>query len=369
MAEPRARKAAAKAANEMPGAAPLPVETISGRVPELSPAHAQALREFFDEPRYWLLSDDGLLRLGSGHAVEGTFALDADGMRLAVRFDAPSSPAPKDDLRWNDHVGRSRLLAWSLAHETQLARLSDGLGVALLPVADDGAGSDGVWLDFSIEDEPAQQGGDDADTSAPVVAARGMLRLPASWLPRLAARAEAHYAGEPPPPLGRWRETPAPVSILFAIPDVAARDWRALRPGDVVVAGRSGKPPAFEAHASRHRWPLAQAPGGWSVAGGAQPIPGTQESKMTETETETDAGTAAAPEDPARNLPVRVAFELGRLELSLGELADLQPGYVFNLPSHLVGANVVIRANGRDAGRGEVVAVGDTLGVRLLSWS
>ena len=33
------------------------------------------------------------------------------------------------------------------------------------------------------------------------------------------------------------------------------------------------------------------------------------------------------------------------------------------------GANVTIRANGRVAGQGELVAVGDTLGVRLLSWS
>ncbi len=71
----------------------------------------------------------------------------------------------------------------------------------------------------------------------------------------------------------------------------------------------------------------------------------------------------------ARSLPVRLEFELGQLEVSLGELAALQPGYVFNLPAHLEGANVVIRANGRSTGRGEVVAVGDTLGVRLLSWS
>ena len=84
---------------------------------------------------------------------------------------------------------------------------------------------------------------------------------------------------------------------------------------------------------------------------------------------ENDESAATAGEDPARSLPVRVEFEIGQVELSLGELADLQPGYVFALPAHLEGANVVIRANGRASGRGEVVAVGDTLGVRLLSWS
>ena len=35
----------------------------------------------------------------------------------------------------------------------------------------------------------------------------------------------------------------------------------------------------------------------------------------------------------------------------------------------LEGANVTIRANGQAVGRGEVVAVGDTLGVRLLWWN
>ena len=55
--------------------------------------------------------------------------------------------------------------------------------------------------------------------------------------------------------------------------------------------------------------------------------------------------------------------------LRLSDIAGLQPGYVFALPAHLEGANVTIRANGRVAGQGELVAVGDTLGVRLLSWS
>jgi len=77
----------------------------------------------------------------------------------------------------------------------------------------------------------------------------------------------------------------------------------------------------------------------------------------------------AAAEDPAGRLPVEVEFEVGKLELRLGEIAALQPGYVFALPVHLEGANVTIRANGRVAGQGELVAVGDTLGVRLLSWS
>ena len=84
---------------------------------------------------------------------------------------------------------------------------------------------------------------------------------------------------------------------------------------------------------------------------------------------EATAADGAATPDPVSGLPVQVQFELGRLEVALSDLAQLQPGYVFALPAHLQGANVAIRANGREVGRGELVAVGDTLGVRLVGWS
>lgn len=81
-------------------------------------------------------------------------------------------------------------------------------------------------------------------------------------------------------------------------------------------------------------------------------------------------GEPAEPRPPtAHNLPVQVDFHLGSMQLTVGELANLQPGYVFTLPVQVEGANVDIRANGQRVGRGELVAVGDTLGVRLVSWS
>ena len=92
---------------------------------------------------------------------------------------------------------------------------------------------------------------------------------------------------------------------------------------------------------------------------------------MSDTDMPDPAGADAPPSaaDPTAQLPVDIALELGTVELRLDELAGLQPGYVFGLPAHLEGANVTIRANGRVAGRGELVAVGETLGVRLIGWS
>lgn len=349
---------------------------LRGRVPALSPAHADALRVFFAHPRHWQLRDGGVLRFDAGRgdgeshadARGNAFALDADGMRLALRFDAGTESDPGDGLRWNDHVGRSRVLAWSLAHETRLMRLSDALGVSLLPLVDDGDGDEsGVWLDFTIDDYA------DDESQTPVAQTRGALRVPADWLVPLAQRAEAPFAGDPAPPLGPWRALPATVSLVFTIPALAGRDWRNLRPGDAIVVGRSARPPSLQAQAAGRAWPLSSTSSGWRVEGAAQPLPPILPSPLLEktkmSDNDESATATAAVEDPARSLPVRVEFEIGQVELSLGELADLQPGYVFALPANLEGANVVIRANGRASGRGEVVAVGDTLGVRLLSWT
>lgn len=69
----------------------------------------------------------------------------------------------------------------------------------------------------------------------------------------------------------------------------------------------------------------------------------------------------------ADNIPVSLDFDLGNLALPLGELAALKPGYVFELPGGLEKVRVVIRANGTRVGVGELVAVGDVLGVQLVA--
>lgn len=346
---------------------PIAAEPLRGRIPSLLPAQADALRYFFAAPERWTLRDGGVLRFSAGHA-DGTgepFELEADGVRLALRLE-PADAARGDGLRWSDYQGRSRLLAWALAHEAALMRLSDALGVSLLPVEPDpqrdphGSIRDpDLWLSFAVEET---DGG----------ALRGALRLPASWIDRLLDRADRIY-DDAQTDFGDWQRLPLPVAIRLPGPKLRSADWRALRPGDVIVAGSRGRMPAPQAFAADRRWPLASGDGRWRIDGPAQFISVSQENPtMNDNDANAEAveaGAEAAAPHPAQNLPVNVEFDLGSVQISVGELAALQPGYVFALPAHLEGANVVIRANGRAAGRGEMVAVGDTLGVRLLSWS
>jgi len=66
------------------------------------------------------------------------------------------------------------------------------------------------------------------------------------------------------------------------------------------------------------------------------------------------------------DLPVRLVFELGRVELSLGELQSLAPGALVPL-ARPVDEPIDIMANGRRLGRGALVQIGDSLGVRIVS--
>ncbi len=339
---------------------------LRGRIPGYKIPQARALRAFFAAPQLWTLRDTGALRLFFGEPRENSFTVDADGTRILLWFDRAADSGGVDGLYWPDFAGRARVLAWSLTNEPHLMALSEALGVALLPVTDDTApvphDPDGIWLDFAIEDG----GYEDVPLS---VRASGGMRVPAGWLERLLAKADPPYDDEPLP-LGNWNRLASTVKLVLPGPTLRPDEWQNLRPGDVLVVGNRQRLSMAEVHASGRAWPVAAVPKGWSVQGEYREL-------IPETATMTDPQDGAdmlaeddTPRPPtAHNLPVQVEFELGRMQMTVGELSALQPGFVFTLPTQVEGANVHILANGQRMGRGELVAVGDTLGIRLVSWS
>jgi len=64
------------------------------------------------------------------------------------------------------------------------------------------------------------------------------------------------------------------------------------------------------------------------------------------------------------DLPVKLVFELGRVDLSLREIRTLGPGAIVPL-LRPVEESLDVIANGRRIGRGTLVQIGDSLGVRL----
>eukprot|EP00887_Chlorella_sp_A99_P004404 scaffold39.g4404.t1 len=64
-------------------------------------------------------------------------------------------------------------------------------------------------------------------------------------------------------------------------------------------------------------------------------------------------------------VPVRVTFELGERQLTLGELRLLQPGQTFDLARPLAEGPVIVRANGAWLGTGDLVEIEGRIGVTL----
>lgn len=63
-------------------------------------------------------------------------------------------------------------------------------------------------------------------------------------------------------------------------------------------------------------------------------------------------------------IPVEVVFELGRMELTVGELRQLAPGTIAPLKRPFEEAFDIV-ANGKRIGRGVPVRIGDQLGIRI----
>lgn len=74
---------------------------------------------------------------------------------------------------------------------------------------------------------------------------------------------------------------------------------------------------------------------------------------------------APAPTGGLNEVPVHLVFEVGRTEMPLAQLETIQAGYVFELGRPL-SQTVDILANGRRIGTGELVRIGDGIGVKVV---
>lgn len=67
-------------------------------------------------------------------------------------------------------------------------------------------------------------------------------------------------------------------------------------------------------------------------------------------------------------LPLKLVCQVGSVELTLEQLREMAPGTLLPLASS-TRDEVDLMVNGRRVGRGELVRIGDGLGVRLLGFN
>lgn len=268
------------------------------------------------------------------------------------------------DRSWHDFGGDARLLAWTLAYEPLLGVLSDLLGTPLLPAelraAPDRQADVWHWVEFRY--------GRDGDEHC-----RGLIGLDRSTLDALAA-APGWHRGEADAHVDR-DQVPFPCHLLMPVSDVSASMLRELAVGDVVLLGSrsiatatlrffadTGEPSLDASRA----WLAAAAAGGISIT---RPLSAAELRNLTMSESVSETPPAEGEDATARDvrdtIPVRVDLLLDTLTLSLAELSGIGAGQILELRQPVEGARVELRANGRTFGSGELVSLGETLGVKV----
>lgn len=164
----------------------------------------------------------------------------------------------------------------------------------------------------------------------------------------------------------RKRELPADFPVIAAAEAGALRVpagiLRGARPGDVLLPENAPLARGEIVLAVGKLWAAAELAGDRLLLRGRfRPRPSPLEHADMTAPTEP---TQPPPEADLDDVEITLVFECGRWPITLGALRTLGEGHVFELGRPLDGP-VDILANGRRIGRGDIVRVGDALGVRL----
>ena len=139
---------------------------------------------------------------------------------------------------------------------------------------------------------------------------------------------------------------------------------RSLQPDDVILLGAAEKDrTAAIIVAERFFAPVRLTAAGPQLLAAPAAIAGSNWEWTMDQKTPPSGQTLE--ESSLDELPVALAFEVGRTVMPLGDVRQLAPGAIVAFPD-AVEETVDIMANGKRVGRGEVVRVGDHLGVRIL---
>ncbi|MGY6518261.1 MAG: FliM/FliN family flagellar motor switch protein [Lysobacteraceae bacterium] len=357
--------------NDVAGPGPIQ-QPPATRLRRIDPVLASLARRLFAGPLVFRGPEGATMHCHAlaGLAAEEAVELQIDGLPILLGARVTGA-SPGAEMHWSDLLGRARLLAWSLAHEPLVVALQSAFGgcvlpLRMVPMTDPAAIPRDLWLQWRL------------DAPATGYAAAGWMALPAQTAQLLAPNADSG----PRHRSGPVSALPASVALALARVRMPVPLARSLMPGSVVVLGQRDAVLAAASATCRPgdgacAWRRPVRIGGGQVHLHAGPPPeaitihpqGTEEEGMTQDRDDGagagDGGTAPATGAP---LMVELAFELGRQPLSLGEADALQPGYVFELPVPAEGATVTIRSHGHPVGRGELVVVGEVIGVRVVQW-
>lgn len=159
---------------------------------------------------------------------------------------------------------------------------------------------------------------------------------------------------------------PIPVAFRVALVGLTVAELADLNAGDVVICDRNlpGLDDVVAVLGERWLYAAKAAAGTVTLATPRHDARVSLEYWTMDDADKKPLSEPASADAELAEIPIKLFFEIGRLEIPLGEVQRLGPGYVFEL-GRPVSEPVDILANGRRIGQGEIVRIGDATGVRV----
>jgi type III secretion protein Q len=160
-------------------------------------------------------------------------------------------------------------------------------------------------------------------------------------------------------------DLPVNVCIWRAACSLSVDELRSLLPGDVILPEETGLADSFAVavFADHFMAPLQLTDEGGRLTAGPRSIRGSNWEWIMDHSKRPEA--PGIEDSDLEDLPITVIFELARMSMPLKEISQLAPGAVVPIPG-LSQETVDILANGKRIGRGEIVRIGDGLGIRII---
>ncbi|MFK7990842.1 MAG: FliM/FliN family flagellar motor switch protein [Sandaracinaceae bacterium] len=158
-------------------------------------------------------------------------------------------------------------------------------------------------------------------------------------------------------------DLPVTCAVHAGVATLPVRTVRGLSLGDVVVPdvvsvdARGEGPVRIFVRGTRRAYDAVRAAGGLTV---------TRRVEGEHVTVAPQGGDMSASMEGMEQLPVTLSLELARFELPLADVAALAPGEVVRTGATHEGHQVVLRAGDRVVAVGELVTVGDEIGVRIV---
>lgn len=279
---------------------------------------------------------------------------------ILVAVESMPSITKASERGWWEYSGDVRWLAWAIEHDILISIFQNLFTVKLQPKSS-------TVIPEAIESYINLRWrfiGDNARFE-------GTALVDATLLTRLLAN--NHWITNVPPKL-RW-ELRSTLSIEMPMGELAVSELAASGTGDLLLIGNVQTPNDFvtvRLLTYDHYWVATPNEQRYTLCSAPLMLPirktiMTHEQYTPSTPTE-DTSSPRMGFLSVEQLQVQLALQLGAIEIPLGELEQLQPGYVITLPHPPNHLTPTLLANGQAIGRGELVTLGNQLGVRITEW-